>query len=154
MKLALLALGALVCFTSCGAQYQAPSRGDEALIINRPAGITSSMVTRKLQTHIEKIDGQTVGWASPYFQQYKVSPGRHVIRTTGLSRRDSSNAEIEFDFKAHQKYALSGYTVTESNELIHVYEIKDSQERVVARKSPKIVYSDNSAPIFIPVPVQ
>jgi len=151
MKPALLALGSLVCFTSCSAQYKAPSRGDEALIINRPAGIASSLVTQKLQTHIEKIDGQTVGWASPYFQQYKVSPGRHVIRTTGLSRRDSSSTEIEFDFKAHQTYTLSGYTATESHELIHLYEIKDSQERIVARKSPRVVYSDRSAPIFIPI---
>lgn len=151
MKPQLTSIIFAACLASCSAQYHAPSRGNEAVIVNRPAGIAAATVSRKLLTNIEKIDGQTTPWAMAAFQEYKVSPGHHVIRTSGISRRDTSNTEIGCDFKPNQKYTLSGYTDTSTNRLVHVYEIKDAQERVVARKSPDGVNSDYSTPIFIPI---
>jgi hypothetical protein len=148
-KLGLLVTTALMA--SC-ATYKEPSQGNEAVLKNRPSAFASHMGSNKLITQILKIDGLQPPWAIAAMQSYKVSPGDHLIEACADSPPVGSRTTIPVRFKAREIYTLSAYSERRNGVWIHIYEIKDSQEKVITRQAA--LGTSSGPPLqFIP-PVQ
>lgn len=142
--------GVAAMLASC-ATYKEPSKGDEAVLKNKPSAFAAHMVSNKLITQILRIDGQQPPWAIAAMQSYKVSPGEHLIESCADSPPVGSRAAMLVRFRARETYTLSAYSERKDGFWVHIYEIRDSQGKIVARQGA--LGSSGPPPQFIP-PVQ
>lgn len=132
---------------SC-ARYQEPRVGNEALLKNDPPAFLGHLVSDRLITNLNAIDGETLSWAVAALQDYRVAPGVHSVTANASDPPYiSSSMTMEADFKPNTTYYLSARRDKEG----HAYEIRDEQGTVVARRVARDPRVQAAAPYIPPV---
>lgn len=130
MLIRFIAAMAFLSLASC-VRYQEPQQGNEALLKNDPPAFLGHLVSDRLITNLNAIDGEILSWAVAALQDYRVSPGVHTVTANASDPPYiSSSMTLTADFKPNTTYYLTARRDKEG----HAYEIRDDQGTVVARR--------------------